>query len=66
MPTTTASTKRAQPVQMRKAVVAVDVVGMPGGRRDPAIQRLPDLSDDDHAVLSARSERAEQVLPRVR
>src|SRR6185503_3752541 len=40
----------AQPVQVRQAGRTVDVLGMPGHRRDPAIDRLPDLPDHHQLI----------------
>ena len=58
--------QRAQPVQMRKTRRAVDVFGMSGDRRDPAVDRLPDLADHHEIVDRPLAQRAEPLLPRLR
>ena len=55
--------QRAQPVQVRKTRGAVDVFGMPGHGRDPAVDRLPDLSDHHEIVDRPLAQRAKPLLP---
>ena len=55
--------QRPQAMQMRQAVLAVDIVRMSGGRRDPAIQRLADLPDNHRAALAQRPQRTKKRLP---
>ena len=65
-PTTTASTSARKPVQMRETGRTVDIVRMTGRGRDPAIERLPDLADDNEIVDRPVPQRAEQISPPLR
>ena len=56
----------AQPVQVGEPRRPVDVVGMSGFGRDPAVQRLADLADHDQFIDPAMPQRPEQLLPRRR
>ncbi len=56
----------AQPVEMCQPGGAIDVFGMSGHRRDPAIDRLADLSDDNEVVDGALAQGPEAALPGLR
>ena len=65
-PMTTAVHQRTQPVQMGKARRSVDVFGMARFRRNPAIERLPDLTDNHQIVHRALPQWAEYFAPWLR
>ena len=58
--------QRAQPVQVLDAGWTVDVLGMTGSRRDPAVERLTDLSHDYQIVHHPVPQRPEQIRPGLR
>ena len=56
--------QRPQPVQMGESGRPVDVVGMAGFGRDPAVQRLADLGDHHQVVDPAMPQAARKAPPR--
>ena len=58
--------QRAQPMQMLDAGRTVDVLGMTGSRRNPAVERLADLPHDHKVVHHPVAQRAEQIRPGLR
>jgi hypothetical protein len=54
---------RSQPMQMQQADASIDVVRASGRRRDPTVDGLPDLTNDDEIVNNSGAQRAEQILP---
>ena len=54
----------AQPMQMGEPRRPIDVVGMSGFGRNPAVQRLADLRDHHQFIDPPVPQRPEQLLPR--
>jgi hypothetical protein len=55
-----------QSVQMFDACRTVDVLGMTGSCRDPAVERLADLAYNDEIVDHPVPQRSEQIRPGLR
>jgi glycosyltransferase 2 family protein len=56
----------AEPMQMGEARWPIDIVRVSGHRRDTAVERLSNLSDNDEIIDASLAQRTEQVLPRRR
>ena len=56
--------QRTQAVQVLDSRRTIDVFGMSGRRRHPAIKRLPELSDNNEIVDCSIPQRSEQVSPK--
>ena len=50
-------------MQMREPGRAVDVTRTPRRRRDPSVERLADLANDDETVSLPAAQRPEHVFP---
>ena len=65
MPTSTASTSARSRCRCVKPGRTVDVFGVPGDRRDPAVDRLADLPDHDEVIDRPPAQRTEPGFPRL-
>ena len=58
--------QRPQPVKMLNASRAIDIFRMPGSRRDPTVERLPELAYNNQIVYRTLAQGAEHVCPNLR
>jgi hypothetical protein len=56
--------QRPQAVEMHKARRPIDVMRPAGGRCHTAVERLPDLADNNEVIDFSGAQRAEYVFPR--